>query len=137
MENIIRFSVSLPENLLNELDKKVENKSYASRSEFIRDLIREQIIKDEWQEASGELIAVLTMIYNHHQNDVLSKMMQIEHDAKVDITCTTHIHINHDNCLETICLKGEAKDIEKFSNDIAGLKGVKFTKLTKTSVPIS
>lgn len=137
MEKVIRFSVSLPENLLGELDKKVEDKSYASRSEFIRDLIRKQIVKDKWQNDNEELLAVLTMVYSHHENDVLSKMMQIEHDAKVNITCTTHIHINHDSCLETVCLRGFAKDIEKFSDALAGLKGVKFTKLTKIAVPVS
>lgn len=137
MDDIIRFSVSLPKQLLDELDKKVESQGYASRSEFTRDLIREKIINDSWKNADEELIGVLTLIYTHHQNDLVVKMMNIEHDASVEISCTTHVHIDHYNCLETLILRGKATNIEEFSAKIAGLKGVKFAKLTKAAVPSS
>ncbi|EAU00109.1 nickel-responsive transcriptional regulator NikR [Campylobacter curvus] len=135
MDNIIRFSVSLPSQLLDELDKKVSEQGYASRSEFTRDLIREKIVNDSWKDAKEELIGVLTLIYVHHQNDLINKMMDIEHDADVTIICTNHVHVDHHNCLETITLRGEAAKIEHFSDRIAGLKGVKFAKLTKAAVP--
>ncbi|WP_169767415.1 nickel-responsive transcriptional regulator NikR [Campylobacter curvus] len=135
MDNIIRFSVSLPSQLLDELDKKVGEQGYASRSEFTRDLIREKIVNDSWKDAKEELIGVLTLIYVHHQNDLINKMMDIEHDADVTIICTNHVHVDHHNCLETITLRGEAAKIEYFSDRIAGLKGVKFAKLTKAAVP--
>ena len=135
MDNIIRFSVSLPSQLLDELDKKVGEQGYASRSEFTRDLIREKIVNDSWKDAKEELIGVLTLIYVHHQNDLINKMMDIEHDADVTIICTNHVHVDHHNCLETITLRGEAAKIERFSDRIAGLKGVKFAKLTKAAVP--
>ncbi|EJP74549.1 MULTISPECIES: nickel-responsive transcriptional regulator NikR [Campylobacter] len=135
MDNIIRFSVSLPSQLLDELDKKVGEQGYASRSEFTRDLIREKIVNDSWKDAKEELIGVLTLIYVHHQNDLINKMMDIEHDADVTIICTNHVHVDHHNCLETITLRGEAAKIEHFSDRIAGLKGVKFAKLTKAAVP--
>ncbi|QCD52620.1 nickel-responsive transcriptional regulator NikR [Campylobacter sp. RM16192] len=137
MDEIIRFSVSLPKQLLDELDKKVNSQGYASRSEFTRDLIREKIIIDSWKNADEDLIGVLTLIYTHHQNDLVVKMMNIEHDACVEIACTTHIHIDHYNCLETLILRGKAAQIEEFSAKIAGLKGVKFAKLTKAAVPSS
>ena len=135
MDNIIRFSVSLPSQLLDELDKKVGEQGYASRSEFTRDLIREKIVNDSWKDAKEELIGVLTLIYVHHQNDLINKMMDIEHDADVTIICTNHVHVDHHNCLETITLRGEAAKIEHFSDRIEGLKGVKFAKLTKAAVP--
>ena len=135
MDNIIRFSVSLPSQLLDELDKKVSEQGYASRSEFTRDLIREKIVNDSWKDAKEELIGVLTLIYVHHQNDLINKMMDIEHDADVTIICTNHVHVDHHNCLETITLRGEAAKIEHYSDRIAGLKGVKFAKLTKAAVP--
>ena len=137
MDDIIRFSVSLPKQLLEELDKKIKSQGYASRSEFTRDLIREKIINDSWKNADEELIGVLTIIYTHHQNDLVVKMMNIEHDASVEISCTTHVHIDHRNCLETLILRGKAADIEELSAKIAGLKGVKFAKLTKAAVPQS
>lgn len=137
MENIIRFSVSLPKQLLDELDSKISAQGYASRSEFTRDLIREKIVNDSWKDAEEELIGVLTLVYLHHQNDLVVKMIDIEHKANLNIVCTTHIHIDHNNCLETLILRGKAGIIEKFSEKIGGLKGVKFSKLTKTAVPRS
>ena len=137
MENIIRFSVSLPKQLLDELDSKISAQGYASRSEFTRDLIREKIVNDSWKDAEEELIGVLTLVYLHHQNDLVVKMIDIEHKANLNIVCTTHIHIDHSNCLETLILRGKAGIIEKFSEKIGGLKGVKFSKLTKAAVPRS
>ena len=137
MENIIRFSVSLPKQLLDELDSKISAQGYASRSEFTRDLIREKIVNDSWKDAEEELIGVLTLVYLHHQNDLVVKMIDIEHKANLNIVCTTHIHIDHNNCLETLILRGKAGIIEKFSEKMGGLKGVKFSKLTKAAVPRS
>lgn len=134
-DRIIRFSISLPEQLLSELDKMIYARNYASRSEFTRDLIREKIVKDSWSHENEELIGVLTIIYDHHQGELMSRKMNIEHDANVNIICTNHIHVDHHNCLENMVLKGFANDIEKFSDSIAGLKGVKFSKLVRAAVP--
>ena len=124
MDSVIRFSVSLPSQLLDELDRKVSEQGYASRSEFTRDLIRDKIVSDSWKDANEELIGVLTLIYVHHHNDLVNKKMDIEHDSDVKIIC-----------LETISIRGEASKIERFADRIAGLKGVKFSKLTKAAVP--
>ncbi|MDR0761870.1 MAG: nickel-responsive transcriptional regulator NikR [Campylobacteraceae bacterium] len=137
MDKIIRFTISLPEPLLDELDKKVTEQGYVSRSEFIRDLIREKMIKDEWEGGYDEVIGVLTIVYTHHQNDLVQKITDIQHDANVHIMCTTHVHVNHENCLETIMLNGLADDIVNFSQKISGLKGVKFARLVKAAVPVS
>lgn len=135
MDDIIRFSVSLPKSLLDELDKKIVAQGYASRSELTRDLIREKMIKDSWEASSDELLGVLTVIYTHHQNELVLKMLELGHDAEIDIVCTTHVHVDHHNCLETFVLKGEGCKIKQFSDRIAGLKGVKFAELTKAAVP--
>ncbi len=137
MDQIIRFSVSLPGKLLEELDKKVDAQGYASRSEFTRDLIREKIVKDEWKDENSEVIGVLVMIYTHHQNELVQKILEIQHDAQVQIMCNTHVHISHENCLETIMVQGKVSEVKDFSNKIAGLKGVKFCKLTEASIPAS
>ncbi|WP_024954012.1 nickel-responsive transcriptional regulator NikR [Sulfurospirillum arcachonense] len=135
--NVIRFSVSLPEKLLVELDKKVNEQGYASRSEYTRDLIRERLVKDSWKEDDTEVIGVLTMIYTHHQNDLVDRILTIQHDAKIKIMCNTHVHIDHDNCLETIMIQGAVNEIKDFSQKIGGLKGVKFSKLVEAAVPAS
>lgn len=137
MDKIIRFSVSLPEKLLEELDKKVDEQGYASRSEFTRDLIREKMVKDDWTNENGDVIGVLTMIYTHHQNELVQKVLEIQHDANIHIMCNTHVHVNHENCLETIMVSGKVKDVKEFSQKMAGLKGVKFCKLVEASIPSS
>ncbi len=135
--NVIRFSVSLPEKLLVELDKKVNEQGYASRSEYTRDLIRERIVKDSWKEDDTVVIGVLTMIYTHHQNDLVDRILTIQHDAKIKIMCNTHVHVDHDNCLETIMIEGLVSEIKDFAQKIGGLKGVKFSKLVEAAIPAS
>ena len=137
MEKIIRFSVSLPEKLLEELDKKVDAQGYASRSEFTRDLIREKIVKDDWKDDGSDVIGVLTMIYTHHQNELVQKILEIQHDANIKIMCNTHVHVNHENCLETVMVSGKVSKIKDFAQKIGGLKGVKFSKLVEASIPAS
>ncbi len=130
---IIRFSVSLPEELLISLDNQIINQGYVSRSEFIRDLIREQIVEDRWNSEEGVVIGVLTLIYDHHQRDLLQKMTDIQHDTDAQVLCNTHVHIDHHNCLETVMIKGTARQVEELTGKISGLKGINFSKLTKTT----
>ncbi len=132
-DQTIRFTVSLPENLLNELDTNVTTKGYASRSEFIRDLIREKMTDEQWQKGDGEVAGVLTIIYDHHQRGLTEKLIAVQHSDSAHILCNTHVHVDHHNCLETIIIKGKAEAINDIALKIGGLKGVKFSKLTKTS----
>lgn len=130
---IIRFSISLPEDLLISLDNQIVNKGYVSRSEFMRDLIREQLVEDSWSSQDGTVIGVLTLIYDHHQRELLQKMTDLQHDSDAQILCNTHVHIDHHNCLETIMIKGTSAQVEYISGKIGGLKGINFSKLTKTA----
>ena len=130
---IIRFSISLPEDLLISLDHQIINKGHVSRSEFIRDLIREQLIEDNWNCEDKIVIGVLTLIYNHHQRGLLQKMSDLQNDNITQILCNTHIHIDNHNCVETIMIKGTPTEVESIASKISGLKGINFSKLTKTS----
>ncbi|SNZ13647.1 nickel-responsive transcriptional regulator NikR [Hydrogenobacter hydrogenophilus] len=131
-EKIVRFCVSLPQYLLEELDRKIIKRGYSSRSELVRDLIRELMVEDAWREEE-EVIGVLTLIYDHHQRELAQKMLEIQHNQYVKVLCSTHIHLDHHNCLENIVLKGKPNEIESISINIGGLRGVKFAKLTKAS----
>jgi len=128
----VRFCVSMPRNLLEELDKRIIKKGYSSRSELVRDLIRELLVEDKWLEGE-EVIGVLTLIYDHHQKELTQKMLSIQHHFHMKVLCSMHIHLDYHNCLEVIVLRGKPSDIEELSISIGGLKGVKFAKLTKTS----
>lgn len=137
-DSIIRFSVSLPLGLLDELDNRITQNGYTSRSELIRDMIREKLIDEKWDkgesEGTKEHLGVLVLIYDHHQRGLNQKKNDIEHNNHlVQIVCTTHVHVDHNNCLETMILKGRRDDIEKLCIEISGLLGVKFAKLTRTA----
>jgi CopG family nickel-responsive transcriptional regulator len=128
----IRFSVSLPANLLEELDRRVTNRGYASRSELVRDMIRERLVEDAWQ-GGDEVAGVLVITFDHHQRELAQKLIDIQHNQDVHVLCSTHVHLDHHNCLEAIILKGRPAEIEHIAAEIGGLKGVKFAKLTRTS----
>lgn len=132
MSGTVRFTISLPEELLQTLDEQIINEGYSGRSEFIRDLIREKIIEHAWKERKT-VVGVLTLVYDHHQRNINQRMLEIQHSAPEDvILCTTHVHIDHHNCVETVILKGSAEQITRLANEIGGLKGMLFAKLTKT-----
>ncbi|BCZ18522.1 Nickel responsive regulator NikR [Helicobacter sp. NHP19-012] len=141
MENkedaIIRFSVSLQQNLLDELDNRIIKNGYSSRSELVRDMIRERLVEDSWSRADSEdkglIVAVVVLIYDHHQRELNQRMIDIQHESHISILCTTHVHLDAHNCLETIILRGKPADIMHLHLEIGGLKGVKFSKLTKAS----
>ena len=132
-DDTIRFSVSLPRPLLEELDRRVVAKGYASRSELVRDLIRERLVEQTWEDPAAEVAGVLTIVYDHHQRDLTQHMLDIQHDEFVHVAATTHVLLDHHNCLETIIIRGLPADIERMRLMIGGLRGVRFSALTRAS----
>jgi CopG family nickel-responsive transcriptional regulator len=132
-KDTVRFSISLPKNLLHELDERIIGQGYASRSELVRDLIRERIVEEKWNMNTEEVIGVLTIAFDHHNRDLLGRIVDAQHGHYVNTICSTHVHLDHDNCLEVIIIQGKAPDIEHLSTAIGGIRGVKFAKLTRTA----
>jgi CopG family nickel-responsive transcriptional regulator len=132
-EGVSRISVSLPANLLDELDRRVIQRGYASRSEFVSDLIRERMVEDKWASGNEPVVGVLTISYDHHQRGLSQRLVDSQHDEYVNILCSTHVHLDRDNCLETIIIKGRSQDIERVAIRSGGLRGVRFAKLTRAS----
>ena len=132
-EHVTRFSVSLPDSLLDELDHRVIRRGYASRSEFVRDLIRERMVEDKWMKDTEKVVGVLTISYDHHQRGLIQKIVDLHHSQYINILCTTHVHLDRDNCLETIIIKGRPREIERIAVKSGGLRGVRFAKLTRAS----
>ena len=128
-----RFSISLPEPLLAELDRRVIRRGYASRSEFVRDLIRERMVEDKWESDADRVVGVLTIGYDHHQRGLSQKILDVQHNRHVNILCTTHVHLDRDNCLEIIIIKGRPREIEQIAIQCGGLRGVRLAKLTRAS----
>ena len=127
-----RFSVSLEEELLEQFDSYIRERGYVNRSEAVRDLIRKEFISEEWEQ-DGDVAGVVTLVYNHHQPQLQEKITEIQHDYYTLITSTTHVHMDHHNCLEVIIVKGKASRIREMAEKVIAMRGVKNGKLTMTS----
>ncbi|MGD8914619.1 MAG: nickel-responsive transcriptional regulator NikR [Candidatus Thiodiazotropha sp.] len=134
-KELARVTVSLPEGLLNELDKRFIDQGYASRSELVRDMIREKLVEQRWAAENEEVFGVLTISYDHHQRGLTEKINHVQHHSYINVLCTTHVHINHNHCLETIIVRGKPHEIEQLLTKIGGMRGVRFSKLTRASIP--
>jgi len=130
MNKLTRFGVSIEDELLKQFEIFNEKKKYRNRSEAIRDLIREKLANEKIKDINSLSFGVISFVYNHHQGDVQKKLNNIQHDFLKSIVFTTHVHIDHDNCLEIIILKEKAGRIKSISDNLLALKGVEQGKLT-------
>ncbi len=129
-----RFGISLPTDLLEKFDEKIDEKMYTNRSEAIRDLIREFIVEEKWESPEGKVVGALTLIYDHEQRRISDKLTDLQHEDYAHIISTMHIHLDEHNCMETMAIEGEAEQVKKISDKIISTKGVKHGKLVMTSV---
>jgi len=130
---IIRFGVSMPEDLLEKFDGIIEEKGYANRSEAIRDLVRDFIVRHEWEEEDKEVAGTITIVYNHDEADVVKELLDMQHDYVNEIISSLHVHMDKHNCLEVIVVKGKASKIKRIAERLISLKGVKHGKLVMTT----
>lgn len=129
-DSIARIGVSLPKNLLEEFDSVILNRGYSSRSEAIRDAIRNYILEYKWMEREeGEVVGVVNVIYNHNVKGVNDSIINLQHDFHEIITTTLHIHLNSEMCLEMILVRGDMKDIKGLVDRISSTRGVINVKL--------
>jgi len=130
MANIVRFGVSLAEELLSEFDALISRKDYASRSEAIRDLIRDYLTEEAWRAGKGAAVGTVTLVYDHHTTDLQEKLTAIQHDEVDIVVSTLHVHLDHHHCLEVLVVRGPAADIRTLADRLIGARGVKHGKLT-------
>jgi len=131
---LVRFGVSLDLHLLHDFDKVVRRRKYATRSEALRDLIRDQLVSQEWAgETDRESVATITFVYDHHVRDLTRKLTHIQHDFQGHILAGMHVHLDHDHCLEVLVVKGKGFQIKRVADALVTVKGVKHGKLTMTT----
>lgn len=124
MASLIRFGISLESDLSKKFDVRVKRQGYSTRSEAIRDLIRQDLVDQEWQDGH-EIAGAITFIFDHHKRELLNKITDIQHGFQKVIISSQHIHLDHNNCLEIVAVKGDPVAILKLSNLLKALKGVK------------
>ena len=129
---LVRFGVSLPADLSQRFDQLIQKKNYPNRSEAIRDLIRHSLVQQEI-EADAQVVGVLNLLYDHHKRDLQDKLTLFQHDHHDKFISTTHVHLDHDNCLEVILLKGKAGEVKSIADRMIAIKGIKHGQVYLTS----
>ncbi|MFC1848679.1 nickel-responsive transcriptional regulator NikR [candidate division CSSED10-310 bacterium] len=132
MPDLARFSVSLAKNLLDKFDQHIQAEQYPTRSKAVEDLIRLCLIKKEWAQGD-EVAGAVLIVYDHHKPNLAAKLTRIQHDYHHTIISTQHIHLDHDNCLEIIVVKGKPEEVETLAQRLKTMKGVKHGSLTMTT----
>ncbi len=134
MSKIERFGVSLDERLLQEFDKRNREMGYSNRSEAIRDLIRDCLVrKKQWVRDNVRVAATVTLIYDHQTSELTETLNGIQHEHSGIVVANMHVHLDHHNCLEVIILRGLGKVVKKLAHHLIALKGVKHGKAILTT----
>ncbi len=133
MSDIIRFGISLPQKLSDDFDQYIRNAHYTNRSEAIRDLIRNELVQQEWQPPRTQVAGAIIFIYDHHVRNLVDKIIAIQHDFYQLILSSQHIHLDHDNCLEILALRGESGQVQTLYRKLKAIKGIKHSSLNMSS----
>ncbi len=129
MSELVRFSVSIEKPLYRLMQKLLKKSGYANRSEFIRDLIREHLVEEQWK-SNEEALGTITLIFDHHKRELSNRLLDLQHDHHQNILATTHVHLDHDMCVETILVKGRARKVQELANLLRKEKGVLHASLS-------
>jgi CopG family nickel-responsive transcriptional regulator len=130
---VARASVSFPPELLREFDELARKLGYRKRSRAICDAMRSFIVEHAWREEAGEVVGVISFIYEHDVGDLAKRLLEVEHSFSGEIVSTMHAHLDRENCLEVVVSRGRAERVRELASRIAGLKGVKLLKLMTTA----
>ncbi|EEG77581.1 nickel-responsive transcriptional regulator NikR [Dethiobacter alkaliphilus] len=133
MSKLVRFGISMNEQLLEAFDKKIVSQGYANRSEAVRDLIRNRLVEMEWEDENQEVAGTITLMYDHHVRGLSNLLTELQHNWHDMILTSTHVHLDHHNCLEVLVLKGPAGRAREVADKLISVKGVKHGQLTITS----
>jgi len=132
MDKLVRFGVSLDGKLLKRFDSAIRERGYTSRSEAIRDLIRADLVARQW-EKSKEVVGVVMLVYDHHRRQLQEAVTELQHRHLEEIVSTQHVHLDHDNCLEVVIVRGAAGKIGRLADRLKALRGVKHCSLSMST----
>jgi len=133
MHSTVRFGVSMDADLLREFDEFCRLRGYGTRSEALRDLIRDALVEELGAKDGAVVAGTLTLVYDHHKSDLASRLTAAQHDAHHLVLATLHVHLDHHNCLEVLALRGNSGDVQALADRILAVKGVKHGKFVQTA----
>jgi CopG family nickel-responsive transcriptional regulator len=131
--HLLRFGVSIESDLIRKFDRFIARTGYGNRSEAIRDLIRARLVDEGTQDDAAQANGVLSLVYDHHKRELEDHLTDLQHEHHEMIIATTHVHLDHHNCLEVILLRGTVGKIREIGGALASFKGVKHSSLSLTA----
>jgi CopG family nickel-responsive transcriptional regulator len=134
MSHLTRFGISLDDSLLHHFDEMIQSQGYTSRSEAIRDLIRDALVKQAWGDDQFVVVGTITLIYDHHIRGLTEKLISIQHHSSASVVATLHVHLDHHHCLEVLAVRGKGREIKILADELISLRGVQHGQLASTSI---
>jgi CopG family transcriptional regulator, nickel-responsive regulator len=132
MAELSRIGIAIDSDLLEEFDASIGAQGYTNRSEAFRDLIRDRLIRQTTQVPGQDIVGTLTLVYDHHQRLLPEKLTELQHHHHEAIISSLHVHLDHDNCLEVLVVRGKSSDVHRLANLLISTKGVKHGQLVVT-----
>ena len=133
-QGVARFSVSLPSRLLQDMDEMIREKGYDNRSLAVADMIRDRLVEHRQELGDQEIAGTITLVYDHHKRNLQGLLTDLQHDHTSVIISTLHVHLDHDNCLEVLVVRGDASTIKRLANALIAARGVKHGRFAVTSI---
>jgi CopG family transcriptional regulator, nickel-responsive regulator len=127
--DLVRFTVSLEADLLAEFDRYCAEGRFPTRSEAIRRLLRDTLTNHGWENDTADAAATLTLVYDHHRPQLTEKLIDLQHNYTAEVVSTMHVHLDSDNCLEVIVLRGQASRLQRIAAELRGIKGIQRAQL--------
>jgi CopG family transcriptional regulator, nickel-responsive regulator len=128
-----RIGVAIDIELLKKFDRRIARRGYSNRSEAFRDLIRDDLVEQNWASPESNVVGTVTLVYDHHVRQLNEKLTSIQHEFHHSILSTLHVHLDHDHCLEVIVVRGKSAEVRKVADSLISAKGVKHGRLTITT----
>ena len=133
MSELSRIGVAIDSDLLDQFDQLIAKRGYTNRSEAFRDLIRDELVQKSWESPESNVVGTVTLVYDHHVRMLNEKLTDMQHEFHRSILSTLHGHLDHDNCLEVLVMRGKAAAVQKIADSLISTKGVKHGRLTLTT----
>jgi CopG family nickel-responsive transcriptional regulator len=133
MGELSRIGVAIDSDLLEQFDELIARRGYTNRSEAFRDLIRGELVEEAWAKPDSMVVGTVTLVFDHHVRMLNEKLTDMQHQHYDHVLSTLHVHLDHNNCLEVLVIKGKASEVRKIADSLISTKGVKHGRLTVTT----
>ena len=131
---VVRFGVSLEEPLLREFDELIRRKGYSNRSQAIRDLIRDLLVREAWEAGEGEVAGTITIVYRHDVPGIMERLTELQHKFLGKVVSTLHVHLDEHHCLEVVVARGKPDEVRRIADMLISMKGVLHGGMVATGI---